>query len=111
MFASDGTLDGGIAWCRPWRARNAKRLPEAERPIVIGDDGNPHGCQQKTHSLGVDLVDDLNVVQLVETRAADNTDADRLASPFFRSSHYGSVETRACQHALNCVRIVIHHTA
>ena len=43
ILALEGTLEGEMVWLRPWRARNATRVPEGREAIVIGLDGCPHG--------------------------------------------------------------------
>lgn len=46
MLARAGTLEGGIEWLRPWRARNASvTLPVgvSSEAMVMGEDGTPHG--------------------------------------------------------------------
>lgn len=46
MFARAGTADGLIECATPWRARKATLTPLGKDAMVIGELGNPHGCQK-----------------------------------------------------------------
>ncbi len=48
-FARYGICAGGSSWSRPWRGRNATRLPPIS-PIANGADGFPYGVATSTSS-------------------------------------------------------------
>ena len=45
MLARAGTAVGFMVCPAPCRARKAMRVPEGREEIVMGEEGNPHGCE------------------------------------------------------------------
>ena len=47
MLARDGTVEGVIWWLRPWRAMKAMDSPLGRLNTAMGDEGFPHGCDDR----------------------------------------------------------------